>query len=147
MNTFPSFRALALGALTLLVPAWVHAYDSTSQKIFGRWTSPASAFMGYHYTGSLNAPSQLSSTIVSCTDKWIAIGAPLANEKGGTKRGAVQVFNTVTGAWVRRIDSPLSADNTYFGHACAVFGNTLAVTAPTPFTPGMLSTASPHNAR
>lgn len=89
------------------------ATDLVTQKLTGRWSSsPASYQFG---------------TALAINDKWIVAGAPLASEQASVQ-GAVQVFNAVTGAWVRKLLPPgTPVQNMQFGYSCALSGNTLLV--------------------
>ncbi|MFZ4596877.1 MAG: hypothetical protein ACOYOF_21690, partial [Verrucomicrobiaceae bacterium] len=90
--SLPAFTAW-LTALTILfspLPTTAATPDLTIQKLYGRWTGTPTNY----YLGSQSA--------LASTEKWIMVGAP-ASDEGATDAGAVQVFNAVTGAWVRKL--------------------------------------------
>ncbi len=92
------------------------ATDITTQKLTGHWShTPAN----YQLGGSgLPSTHQLA-----CNEKWIIAGAPAASEQANGQ-GAAQVFNTVSGAWVRKLLPPGAAvANTAFGAAVALSGD------------------------
>jgi len=92
------------------------AIDPSVQKVFGRWGSPADSYLG-------------DSNALAATEKWIVAGAPLSDE-GVTDAGAVQVFNAVSGAWVRKLVPPVATTNLSFGQGVAISGDLAVIGAP-----------------
>ncbi len=93
------------------------AGDLTFLKLHGRWTqSPVGYFLGGD-EGS-----------VAINDKWIAAGASFADEQA-SNQGAVQIFNAVTGAWVRKLLPPTNAANQRFGCSVLLSGDLVIVGA------------------
>lgn len=89
------------------------AEDLTTQKLFGKWSlTPVNYRLG----------AGLSSAALS--PKWIVVGAAGAAERGQPNEGAVQVFNAVTGTFVRKLLPPgASAASQEFGSSVAISGN------------------------
>jgi|APTNR8051073442_1049403.scaffolds.fasta_scaffold04235_4 hypothetical protein len=98
--------------------AGLEAADVVTQKLTGRWLQPPN-FYGLGSGGG--------ATVVAASDRWIAVGAPLASERVA-QEGAVQVFNAVSGAWVKELLQPgaPSVDGA-FGASCALSGNLLLI--------------------
>ncbi|MCX6854750.1 MAG: hypothetical protein NTV80_07575 [Verrucomicrobia bacterium] len=103
--------------------------DLSVQKLFGKWNvtpTPDGNQMG-------NEPGTLAAS-----EKWIIVGAPLSSEPEGTtvpiaNRGALQVFNALTGAWTRKILPPVEttpSSNARFGYCCAISGDIALIGAP-----------------
>jgi hypothetical protein len=113
-------RVLALLTLASLTTA--SAIDISFQKIFGRYTSTPTN----HKFGDPGAGRQS----LACNQSWIVVGSP-NDSTGGLVAGSVHVFNTSTGAFVRKILPPVSAGSTFvhFGSACSLSGNLLLVGA------------------
>lgn len=135
LQLFRAFAALGLALVTLAAPQSSQAQaDLAVQKIYGRWLkTPANYSLG---NSSVYYSPQAD--VVACTESWIAVSAPAAAERGLAAEGAVQIFNAVTGAWVREILPPLPAvSSRYFGTACAISGNQLAVGMTDPLGPGV----------
>lgn len=121
-------RFHALLVLFTLTSSWGYAVDPGVQKLFGRWAaSPLDYRLGYHET-----PGQLlGSTEMAVSQKWLVVGAPESSEGGLSALGAVQVFNAVTGAWVRKILPPApQVFKTSFGQSCAIVGDLALIGAP-----------------
>ncbi|MCB1210753.1 MAG: hypothetical protein KDK97_15585, partial [Verrucomicrobiales bacterium] len=94
------------------------AEDIVTQKLTGHWLQ-APNFYGLSSGGG--------STVIAATDRWIAVGAPLASERVANE-GAVQVFNAVTGAWQKELLQPGTPSvNGAFGASCALSGNLLLI--------------------
>jgi hypothetical protein len=113
--------AFLLSGLTLSLSLEVSAVDLSAQKLFGKWnqtTNPANYEMGNGH-GTL-----------AVSEKWIVVGTPLADE-GAQDQGSVQVFNAVTGLWVRKLTYPVAtANNIRLGQSCSISGDVIAVGAP-----------------
>ena len=113
--------AFLLSGLALSLSLEVSAVDLSTQKLFGKWnqpTNPANYEMGNGH-GTL-----------AVSEKWIVVGTPLADE-GAQDQGSVQVFNAVTGLWVRKLTYPVAtANNIRLGQSCAISGDVIAVGAP-----------------
>ena len=113
---------LCLGAF---LSAFFEASASTItfQKIFGRWkTTPTNYNLGKFSGGSRT---------IACNESWIAVGNSRDSDVA-TSAGSVQIYNTTTGAFVRKILPPPSLAPvvlSYFGSSCALSGNTLLVGA------------------
>lgn len=91
--------------------------ELAQQKLAGRWTSPTP--MNYH---------QGAATALS--PKYAVTGAPNASDAAGNQ-GAVQVFDAVTGNWVRKLLPPgVPALNSYFGSSVAISGSLAVIGAP-----------------
>lgn len=106
----------ALGLPLLFSSSLSHAaVDPVMLKLHGRWAAtPTDYRLGYPEYGSQT---------VACNDKWIIAGAARAS--------TVQVFNAVTGAWVRRLAQPGPiATGTLFGASCAIIGDLAVIGAP-----------------
>lgn len=88
-------------------------------KLFGTWSKPPlNYFIG-------NSQRQA----LAISDKWVLAGTPSADEQANNQ-GAVQVFNALTGAWVRKLLPPLPiAADQHFGNACAIAGNQAIIQA------------------
>lgn len=113
MKTYPHGcirRSLGFLALSLLGCFSLHADDLQSLKMYGKWTAPYYVQMGF----SFNAKSR------ALSDKWVMLGAFGANEQYNGQ-GAVQVFDAVTGAWVRKLLPPAGGKS--LGYSCAISGN------------------------
>ena len=113
-------RAITLAALSLLLaPGSFYAVDLSVQKMYGQWSQdPTNNRMG-------NLPR---STALS--EKWAVVGCSNASERGLANEGTVQVFNTVTGGWVRKLLPPSpAAALQYFGSAVHVVGDQVVVGA------------------
>ncbi|MCB1086626.1 MAG: hypothetical protein KDM63_06245 [Verrucomicrobiae bacterium] len=109
---------LGLLLLTPMASPVLMATDLSYQKLFGRWTGfPAgSPPVGYGIGADLNTAAK--------SEKWIVVGDAGAAERGQPVEGGVQVFNAVTGAWVRKLLPPLPATATQrFGGAVAISGD------------------------
>lgn len=98
------------------------------QKLFGKWnTNP---ILG-------NKLAESHGTLAA-SEKWIIAGAPTSNEPEGTtttisNRGALQVYNALTGAWTRKILPPIEpapSSNLQFGYSCAIAGDLALIGAP-----------------
>lgn len=107
------YSGISFACLAITMTPMAQATDLVTQKLTGRWSSsPAS----YQFGSAL-----------AINDKWIVAGSPLASEQASVQ-GAVQVFNAVTGAWVRKLLPPgTPVQNTQFGSSSALNGNTLLV--------------------
>lgn len=113
-------RSLA-GLGFIFTASSIHAGDLATLKLHGKWVQPINAKMGHF---------QQTGHPTVCTEKWTVFGAPAATEMPG-KLGAAQVFNTATGAWVRKLLPPVTAPaNPGFGSSCAVIGNVALIGAP-----------------
>lgn len=111
---------ISLACLAITMTAMAHATDLVTQKLTGRWTTtPAQFALG------LGEDQQT----LACTPAWIVAGAPFATETAAAPHhGAVQVFNAVTGAWVRKIMPPSPhLEEANFGSSIAVLGNTAVI--------------------
>lgn len=106
----------------LISPGVSHALDAPILKLHGRWAlSPADYRLGY---------PDFSTQTVACTEKWIIAGASRASE-GALHQGAAQVFNAVTGAWVRKLLPPgTPVISQQFGASCAIIGDKALIGAP-----------------
>lgn len=60
---------------------------------------------------------------------YTAVGAPFEDSSFGDE-GAVYIFKTSNGEFVRRIANPYPADGDHFGYALARTGNTIAIGTP-----------------
>jgi hypothetical protein len=89
--------------------------DLTYLKLVGKWTGDPSS----NYLGSASALSE----------KWAALGAPEADEQSANQ-GAVQIFSTTTGAFVRKLLPPTPALNQRFGSSVAISNDLVIVGAP-----------------
>ena len=118
------FAILAL--VGAAVPPVQGATDLIVQKLYGRWSKiPTSYDLGR--TSGLFAPSQHA---LACSEAWIVVGAPSAAENSAGGEGAVQVFNAITGVFIRKLLPPLPVQaGLEFGTAVAINGNQLAVGA------------------
>lgn len=121
-------RLHALLVLLSLTSSSGYAVDPSVQKLFGRWAaSPLDYRLGFHET-----PGQLlGSAEMAVSQKWLVVGAPESSEGGLAALGAVQVYNAVTGAWVRKILPPApQVFKTSFGQSCAIVGDLALIGAP-----------------
>jgi FG-GAP repeat len=121
-------RFHAFLALFCLSSSSGYALDPGVQKLFGRWASvPASYQLGYHdHASPLRGGSEMA-----VSQKWLLVGAPESSEGGISSLGAVQVFNAVTGAWVRKLLPPApQVLKTCFGQSCAIVGDLALIGAP-----------------
>ena len=110
---------LSLLLLTTLASPGLAATDLATQKLFGRWSLTPT---DYHLGGEVNS--------AALSSKWIVVGAFGAAERGQANEGGVQVYNAVTGAWVRKLLPPLpAAPNQKFGCAVAISGDIAVVGA------------------
>jgi len=93
------------------------AGDLAATKFFGKWTNPNPISFGANLQ-------------IAASEKWIVAGYPESEEQG-VFQGALQVFNAVTGAWVRRILPPTGPnDGPYFGGSVAISGDLAVAGAP-----------------
>ena len=103
-----------------MLAAWdctLAAPNLTFQKLHGRWTqTPTGYFLGSDH-GS-----------VAINDKWIAAGAQTADEQA-TNQGAVQIFNALTGAWVRKLLPPTLTADQRFGSSVLLSGDLVIIGA------------------
>ena len=110
--SIPSAGFLMLSLL--LAASTLKADDLQVLKLNGRWSQPPTDY----FIGSADSRCALA-----VSDKWILAGAPSADEQA-MNQGAVQVFNAVTGAWVRKLLPPAPAvAATSFGNICVIVGN------------------------
>ncbi|MDB6138893.1 MAG: quinoprotein [Verrucomicrobiaceae bacterium] len=97
------------------------ATDLSSLKLFGHSAAginPADSYMGFDLHCSDLSP------------KWAVVGGDGFHERGLPHEGAVQVFNAVTGTWMRKLLPPgPAAGNQAFGDAVAISGDLLLVGA------------------
>jgi hypothetical protein len=110
----PVFSLLAVPQARAALPT-----DPVTLKLYGKWTAaPTDYFMGYEQGNSALSP------------KWAVVGAAFSDDRGVANEGAIQVFNAVTGAWVRKILPPVGTGvNAFFGSAVAISGDLVAVSA------------------
>lgn len=126
----PSLKLLTTAVAAVIACFQPHAQgtDIATLKLYGRWTgTPTNYIMGRDTTTA--TPNSLATN-----EAWILAGVPLASDQGVSQSGAVQVFNAVTGAWVRKLQPPATAAValSYFGTSCAVSGSTAVIGAPGP---------------
>lgn len=118
-NSLSGVLPLITGILAVFIPFAGNGTDLASQKLFGRWANtPDNYFLGQH------------GTMAALTEKWAVVSTHQADDRGAGSDGAVQVFNAVTGAWVRRIHAPGPPAGSLFGAAVAVSGDTALIGAP-----------------
>lgn len=107
------YSGISSACLALATTTMAQATDLVTQKLTGRWSAVPTS---YQFGASL-----------AINDKWIVAGSSLASEQASVQ-GAVQVYNAVTGAWVRKLLPPgTPVMNSQFGYSCALSGNTLLV--------------------
>ena len=109
---------LAMASLMALVSSTPSqaANDLNQLKLFGRWSSPALSGYG-------------TSMDVATNEKWTIAGHNSASEQIGGQ-GGLQVHNSVTGAWTRKILPPGPAVlNSRFGVSVALSGDLAVVGA------------------
>jgi FG-GAP repeat len=111
-----------LSILALLTASLISAHSATDlseTKLMGRW--PATLNPTNYYLGQA----------VALSEKWALVGTTSADDIGGISNdGAVQVFNAVTGVWVRLLRPPAPvATNQYFGYALAIQGDLAVISA------------------
>ncbi|MCB1231383.1 MAG: hypothetical protein KDN19_14010 [Verrucomicrobiae bacterium] len=100
------------------LPQCLSAEDLVTKKLTGHWKNTPN----FYQMGSNGGTS-----IVAASEKWIAVGTPRASEQT-VHDGAVQVFNAVTGNWVRELLAPGGGKpDGAFGASCAIQGNLLVV--------------------
>jgi FG-GAP repeat len=94
--------------------------DLSELKLQGRWPTGATA---------INADQGYA---VALSEKWAISGAPFATPGLVDGEGVVQVFNAVTGVWVRtlrRPATPVEAGKLHFGQALAISGDLAVICA------------------
>ena len=91
----------------------------------------------------LHPPSsqKLGESGLAMTDKWILVGEPRNDDQGGDS-GAVQVFDRVTGKWLRKLKPNIGAANARFGWSIAVRGNLALIGAYQDGTQGAFAGAA-----
>lgn len=110
--------AAALAMALPILPTPVDAVqDLTQQKLVGRWSNSTPT---NYRQGNCTAMSP----------KYALAGASQAGDTA-VNQGAVQVFDTVTGNWLRKLLPPgTMTQNYFFGTSVAVSGNIAVVGAP-----------------
>ncbi len=105
--------------LAVLFTLTVSAVDLTTQKLFGKWSlTPTGYYLGVDHNSTVLTP------------KWIVLGSPGAQERTLPNEGGVQVFNAITGAFVRKLLPPgAPAANQLFGSGVAVSGDLAVIGA------------------
>jgi WD40 repeat protein len=126
MHTFS--KSLLLGLLTTLLSASaLSAEDLQVLRLAPKWTGNST---NYNF-GLSNSELNLA-----ISDKWILIGSTHASEQAN-RQGAIQLFDAVTGAWVRKILPPAPATaNEQFGDSCVIAGDLAVISSDRRFQTG-----------
>jgi len=95
------------------------ATDLSTQKLFGKWGATPTDYLLGEQRGS-----------AALSPKWTVIGSPVANERGVVQEGGVQVFDTATGNWVRKLVPPTVGERQSFGWSVAISGDLALIGAP-----------------
>lgn len=105
--------------LAVLITVSASAVDLSTQKLFGKWSLTPT---GYGLGADLNT--------AALSPKWVVVGDAGAADRGQALEGGVQVFNAVTGAFVRKLLPPgVAAATQRFGGAVAISGDLAVVGA------------------
>ncbi|MDB6137114.1 MAG: hypothetical protein JWO94_186 [Verrucomicrobiaceae bacterium] len=109
-------------ALAALLPRPAAALNDVNQiKLYGHWAGTPAV--------PANPASYLLGASVALSEKWALAGAYFSSEQASS-RGVVQVYNAVTGAWVRKIlPPPPVVATTYFGVSMAISGDLAVIGA------------------
>ncbi|MDB6137715.1 MAG: hypothetical protein JWO94_787, partial [Verrucomicrobiaceae bacterium] len=130
-NSIQPFRRLSVLAFGIVLACAQGALgtDIATHKLTAHWKNSTAGYeLGYVSYASGVGPNTLASN-----DNWIVVGAPLSSDQDVGSGGGAQVFNAVTGAWVRKLLPPLPvAASTLFGNSCAINGSTAVIGAPGP---------------
>ncbi|MCX6857725.1 MAG: hypothetical protein NTV80_22810 [Verrucomicrobia bacterium] len=119
--------SLLLGLLAATLSATLSAEDLQVLRLAPKWTGNST---DYDF-GLSNSERSLA-----ISDKWILIGSTDASEQAA-KQGAIQLFDAVTGAWVRKILPPAPATaNEQFGDTCVIAGDLAVISSDRLFQTG-----------